>query len=101
MSATALNRQARPYPFSSLPMVGRAQVEAGRVLRSYLPLLAGPGWAAACAALGGPVEISLVEASALPARELSSRTRGITIRLAGLHGRQALVVLDPILAPRL
>ena len=93
--------RVRPYPLSSLPRLARAQVDAGRRLLSHLPLEAGPEWDAACAALGGPVELALAEAYALPARELVAHARGAALLIAGPHERKALLVIDPLLATRL
>ena len=93
--------RVRPYPFDELPRVARAQVEAGRVLLRHLPT-AGPEWDEACTgALGGPVEIELVEAYAAPAREVPMQARGVLVTLIGAGGRRAVLALDPMLAPRL
>jgi len=94
-------KRVRPFPFADLPRLGRAQVEAARVLLSHLPVGPGAEFADACSALGGPVEIELAEIFALPARDLALHARGATLRLEAAHGRWALVVIDPQLAPRL
>jgi len=94
-------KKVRPYPLAELPRLLRAQVEAGRVLLAHLPLEPGPDWADACRALGGPVEIAFMEAYALPVRELLAQARGERVRLAGPHGRWAILVVDPRLAPAL
>lgn len=91
----------KPYPFELLPKVSRASVAAARRLLAHLPLEPGPDWDDACRALGGPVEIVLDAATALPGRALADEPRGATVRLAGGPGRQAAVVIDPALAPRL
>jgi len=94
--------RVRPYPYDELPRVARAQVEAGRVLLRHLPTTAGADWAEACAsALGGPVEIELVEAYAAPSREVAMQARGVLATLVGAGGRRAVLALDPMLAPRL
>jgi type III secretion system YscQ/HrcQ family protein len=94
-------KEARPFPFAELPRVSRAQVEAGRRLLALLPLAPGPDWAEACRALGGPVEITLIGVSVLSASELMAEARGTQVRLDAGGARQALLVLDPALAPRL
>lgn len=101
MSETAALRRVRPFPFAELPRLTRAQVEAGRVLLRHLPLEAGAEWAEACRVLGGPVELELVEAYALPAQGLAAELRGTVVKLIAAAGRFALVVLDPRLAPAL
>jgi flagellar motor switch protein FliM len=93
--------RVRPFPLAELPRLLRAQVEAGRVLFSHLPLSLGSDWADVCRMLGGPVELVLVEAYAAPVRELAAQARGARIRLSGAQGRWAMVVIDPALAPRL
>jgi flagellar motor switch protein FliM len=100
-SAAVARKRVRPFPFAELPRMARTQVEAGRVLLSHLPLSAGPDFADACRALGGPIEIELVEAYALPARELAAQARGALCRLVAPGGRWALLAIDPQLAPRL
>ncbi|HZS38074.1 MAG TPA: type III secretion system cytoplasmic ring protein SctQ [Polyangia bacterium] len=94
-------KRVRPFPLAELPRLTRAQVDAGRALLQHLPLEAGPEWPDVCRALGGPVELALIEAYALPARELPSQTRGTVVRLSAPGGRWALVVIDPRLAPRI
>ncbi len=94
-------KRVRPYPLAELPRLTRAQVEAGHALLPYLPLAPGPEWPEVCRALGGPVELELTEAYALPARELAAQARGAAVRLQASSGRWALVVIDPRLAPRL
>lgn len=93
--------RVRPFPLAELPRLVRAQVDAGRALLRHLPLQAGPDFAEACRALGGPVEIALVETYALPARELRPRLRGAVVKLDAPGGRFALLVIDERLAPRL
>jgi hypothetical protein len=58
----------KPFPFAELPKVSRASVEAARRLCAHLPLAPGSDWPDACRALGGPVEIVLDAATALPGR---------------------------------
>jgi type III secretion system YscQ/HrcQ family protein len=94
-------KRVRPFPLAELPRLARAQVDAGRALLEHLPLDPGPEWPAVCRALGGPVELTLVEAYAVAARELHAQTRGCVVRLAATGGRWALIVIDPRLAPRL
>jgi type III secretion system YscQ/HrcQ family protein len=94
-------KRVRPFPLAELPRLLRAQVEAGRVLLAHLPLSLGPDWADACRALGGPVELTLVEAYAAPVRELPAQARGARVRLSSGQGRWAMVVVDAVLAPRL
>jgi len=91
----------KPFPWDALPRVRRADVEAGRRLLAHLPLEPGPDWDAACAALGGPVELTLRSASALPGRAVLDEPPGATVRLSSGPGRDAWVVIDPALAPRL
>jgi flagellar motor switch protein FliM len=99
MNATAL--KVRPFPTAELPRLTRAQVDAGRRLLQEVPLEPGPDWAAACRALGGDVEIALTEMLVLSAGELLGHLRGAAVRISLGRGPQALVVIDPQLAPRL
>jgi type III secretion system YscQ/HrcQ family protein len=92
--------RVRSFPFADLPQLARRQAEVGRTLLAHLPG-AGPDWPDVCRALGGPVEIELVEAFPAPARELGSHARGVRVVVATAGGRRALVALDPKLAPRL
>ncbi len=96
-----LRRRVRSFPFDRLPRLLRAQLDAARALLRHLPLHPGPYWPDTCAALGGPVTLTLEEAYARPARELEAEARGVAVRLAGPAGRWALVVLEPALAVRL
>jgi type III secretion system YscQ/HrcQ family protein len=98
---TALKPRVRPFPYAELPRLARGQVEAGRTLLRHLPLTPGPDWAEVCRALGGPVDITLVEAYAVPGRELGAQARGTVIVLGLAGGRRALLAIDPRLAPRL
>jgi type III secretion system YscQ/HrcQ family protein len=93
--------RVRPFPFAELPRLTRGQVEAGRTLLRHLPLAPGPDWAEVCRALGGPIDIALVETYAVPGRELGAQARGTVIVLGLPGGRRALLALDPRLAPRL
>jgi len=94
------SRTLRPFPVGELPHLLRAQVEAGRRLLSLLPLEPGPDWPAACRALGGAVTLTVTDAFVLSAAELLGHVRGAALRIAA-GSRQAMVVVDPQLAPRL
>src|SRR5262245_16196129 len=96
-----LRRRVRPFPFDQLQRFSRVQLEVARAMLEHLPLSTGPAWADACAALGGPVTLSLVEADARPFDELPALARGALVRLRLPGSRWALLVLDPRLAPRL
>jgi len=98
---SGLRVRVRPFPHAELPRLTRGQVEAGRTLLRHLPLAPGPDWAEVCRALGGPIEIALVEAYAVPGRELGAQARGTVIILGLPGGRRALLAIDPRLAPRL
>jgi type III secretion system YscQ/HrcQ family protein len=95
-------KRIRPFPFDRLARLARGQVEAGRALGTHLPLAPGPAWTEAAAALGGPVELRLIEAYAFAQRELPERVgAGVLVRLVGPAHRGGVVVIDPGLAPRL
>jgi type III secretion system YscQ/HrcQ family protein len=99
--SVAAKKRVRPFPLAELPRVARAQVDAARLLMLRLPLAGGAEWAAACRSVGGAVTLSLREIYALPARELTSQSRGAVVRLGLPGGRAALVVVEAALAGKL
>ena len=101
----AERRRVRPFPFDRLARIARGQVEAGRTLRSHLPLVDADALGQAAALAGGPITVALVDSYAFAARDLFSRLPGppapALIRIASPGGRFALLALDPALAVRL
>ena len=97
-------RRVRPFPFDRLDRIAHAQVDACRALLAQLPLPA-PDLGAVEALLGGPLGIRLLDAYVFPSRELLFRLPGppvpLLARLSAAGGREALLVLDPLLAGRL
>ena len=96
-----LKKRVRSFPFDRLPRLLRAQLDAAAALLHHIPLHPGPYWPDTCAALGGPVTLTLEESYARPASDLASEARGVAVKLMGPAGRWALVVLEPRLAVRL
>jgi type III secretion system YscQ/HrcQ family protein len=94
-------KRVRSFPLDRLPRLLRAQLEAAGSLLRHVPLYPGPYWSDTCAALGGPVRLTVEECYARPAREWLTETRGTAVRLAGPAGRWALVVMEPQLAVRM
>jgi type III secretion system YscQ/HrcQ family protein len=93
--------RVRPYPFSELARVARAQVDAGRVLLRFLPLEPGASFADVERLFGGPMRLEVVDAGAHPARALAAGAHGALVKLAAPGGRWALVEAEPRLVIRL
>jgi type III secretion system YscQ/HrcQ family protein len=94
-------RRVRSFPLDRLPRLLRAQIDAAAALLRHVPLHPGPYWSDTCAALGGPVQLTVEECYARPPAEWLTETRGVAVKLSGPAARWALVVLEPALAVRL
>jgi type III secretion system YscQ/HrcQ family protein len=94
-------KRVRSFPLDRLPRLLRAQIDAAAALLSHVPLHPGPYWSDTCAALGGPVRLTVEECYARPPAEWLTETRGVALKLSGPAGRWALVVVEPVLAVRM